>query len=204
MSKKDFTKAVADLTDPKTLDAVKEKVKTIVIDTVEDVVELFKAAVCAKYGVEDVGQVQQAEKGNPNGYNLYRTQFKKQINLLTSSGYTVIFISHEETIQVSMGEFDDKGNELTRPFIIPKGSAGEKDSCRFIKDLCDFRFYISSNGIDKETKKTVMSEAWCVQTDKFYAGSRFNTVPVINPFTAENVIKEIEEAQKRSGRILCL
>ena len=118
MSKKDFTKAVADLTDPKTLDAVKEKVKTIVIDTVEDVVELFKAAVCAKYGVEDVGQVQQAEKGNPNGYNLYRTQFKKQINLLTSSGYTVIFISHEETIQVSTGEFDDKGNELTRPFII--------------------------------------------------------------------------------------
>ena len=44
--------------------------ETIVIDTVEDVVELFKAAVCAKYGVEDVGQVQQAEKGNPNGNTL--------------------------------------------------------------------------------------------------------------------------------------
>ena len=44
-----------------------------------------------------------------------------------------------------------------------------------------------------------MSKAWCVQTDAFFAGSRFNVKPLINPFTSENIIEAIEEAQKKSA-----
>lgn len=198
-SKKTFVDTVKELTDEKTLDQMKEKFQTIVIDTVEDIIELFEIAICRQYGVSDVGEIQQLQKGNPNGYTVYRKEFKQQINLLTGCGYTVIFIAHEESVQLPTGENDKDGNAITRDFIQPKGSRGDKSSSRFIRDICDFRFFVMSSGADKETNKTIMSRAYCVQTDAFYAGSRFNVQPLINPFTAENVITAIEEAQKKSA-----
>lgn len=198
-SKRVFLNAVKDLTDEKTLTKMKEKYQTIILDCVEDIIDLFEIAICREYGVKDVGEIQQLEKGNPNGYSVYRREFKQNINLLTSCGYTVIFIAHEETIEIPTGKKDSKGNDITRSFIQPKGSKGEKSSSRFIKDLCDFRFYIKSSGVDPETNKTIMSKAWCVQTDEFYAGSKFDIIPVINPFTADNLIKEMTEAQKRTA-----
>lgn len=198
-TKKIFIDTVKELTDEKTLDEMKEKFQTIVLDCVEDIIELFEISLCKEYGVKDVGEIQQLEKGNPNGYSVCRRDFKQQINLLTGCGYTVIFIAHEETIQLPTGENDEKGNAITRDFIQPKGTKGDKSSSRFIRDLCDFRFYIVSSGIDKQTNKALMSKAWCVQTDAFFAGSRFNIEPLINPFTAENLIKAIEDAQKKTA-----
>ena len=198
-SKKIFVDTVKELTDEKNLDKMREKFQTVVIDTVEDIIELFEVALCRQYGVDDVGEIQQLQKGNPNGYSVYRKDFKQQINLLTGCGYTVVFIAHEECIQLPTGENDKDGNAITKDFIQPKGSKGDKSSSRFIRDICDFRFYVVSNGIDKETNKTIMSKAYCVQTDAFYAGSRFNVKPMINPFTAENVMDAIEEAQKKSA-----
>lgn len=187
--KKDFLDVVKQLTDDKTIDEMREKFSTIVLDCVEDIIEVFEVAICQEYGVRDVGEVQQAKKGNPNGYSVYRKEFKKQISTLTSKGYTVIFLSHEETIK------REDGTE----YIQPKGSKGDNSSSRFIRDLCDFRFYIRSNGIDPDTKKTIMSTAWCVESDSWYAGSRFDIQSFVNPFTAENLIKAIEDAQKRSA-----
>ena len=198
-SKKIFVDTVKELTDEKTLDKMREKFQTIVIDTVEDIIELFEIALCKQYGADDVGEIQGLQKGNPNGYSVYRKDFKQQINLLTGCGYTVIFIAHEECIQLPTGENDKDGNAITKDFIQPKGSKGDKSSSRFIRDICDFRFYVVSSGVDKETNKTIMSKAYCTQTDAFYAGSRFNVRPIINPFTAENIIDAIEEAQKKSA-----
>lgn len=198
-TKKTFIETVKELTDDKTLDKMKEKFQTIVLDCVEDIIELFEIALCKQYGVSDVGEIQQLQKGNPNGYSVYRKEFKQQINLLTGCGYTVIFIAHEESVQIPTGQNDKDGNAITKDFIQPKGSKGDKSSSRFIRDICDFRFFIMSSGVDRETNKTIMSKAYCVQTDAFYAGSRFNVQPMINPFTAENVIKAIEDAQKKSA-----
>lgn len=191
--KKDFTDAVAQLVDENTLEKTQEKFNTIILDTVEDIIEIFETALCKNYNVRDVGEIQQLKKGNPNGYNVYRKEFKQQINLLTGCGYTVIFIAHEETI-----ERTNEDGTLSY-FIQPKGSKGDKSSSRFIRDLCDFRFYIKSNGVDPQTKQTIMSTAWCVETDEFYAGSRYAIQSFINPFTAENVIEAIYAAQKRSA-----
>ena len=198
-SKKVFIDVVKQLTDEKTLVQMKDKFQTVVLDCVEDIIELFEISLCKEYGVKDVGEIQGLQKGNPNGYSVYRKDFKQQINLLTGSGYTVIFIAHEECVQVPTGENDKDGNAITKDFIQPKGSKGDKSSSRFIRDLCDFRFYVVSSGFDKETNKTIMSKAWCTQTDAFYSGSRFNCKPLINPFTAENIIEAIEEAQKKSA-----
>lgn len=194
--KKDFVEVVSQLTNEKTLDQMREKFQTIVIDTAEDMIELFEVALAREYGVKDIGEIQQLEKGNPNGYTVCRKDFKQQINLLTGCGYTVIFIMHEETIKIT--DIID-GKEVEREFIVPKGSKGEKSSSRFIKDLCDFRFYIKGNGVDTSTNKTIMSTAWCVETSEFYAGSRFPMQSFVNPFTAEGIIEAIKKAQEQSA-----
>ena len=188
--KKDFIDIVSQLTNEKTLDKMQEKFQTIILDCAEDIIEIFEVALAREYGVKDVGEIQQLEKGNPNGYSVYRKDFKQQINLLTSVGYTVIFISHEQVIDIE----DENGNKIGQK-IQPKGSKSEGSSARFIKDLCDYRFYIKGNGIDLSTNKTIMSTAWCVETSEFYAGSRFPIQSYVNPFTAEGIIDAIIKSQ---------
>lgn len=200
-SKKDFVDVVKQLTDEKTLDKMKEKFQTVVIDTATDIIELYSMAVAREYGVKDVSEMN-SNKDMPNGYALYRNAFKADINRLCSCGYTVIFIMHEELSEIKEqtivnGKIKATGTGAFK--IVPKGSNSVKDSSRFLRDLCDFRFYIKGNGIDQETGKTIMSTAYAHETAEYYAGSRFNIVPIINPFTAENLIKAMEDAQKKSA-----
>lgn len=194
-SKADFMNCVKQLTDEKTLEQMQEKFETVVIDTVEDIIDLFEIATAREYGVSDIGEVQQAQKGNPNGYSVARKAFKQQINTLTSKGYTVIFIAHEAVIELK----DSEDNVISKK-IQPKGSKTEGSSSRFIKDLCDFRFYIKGNGYDDENNKTIMSTAWCVETDEFYAGSRFPIQTFVNPFTAEGIIDAIIKSQEKAAQ----
>lgn len=199
-SKKKFVDYVNQLTDEKTLPQMKEKFQTIVLDTASDIVDLYKTAVALEYGVKDVSEMN-ANPDLPNGYALYRDAFKKDINKLCAFGYTVIFIMHEELVEIKEqavvnGKIKSVGTGTFQ--IVPKGSNSVKDSARFIKDLCDFRFYIKGNGVD-EDGKVIMSTAYCHETPEFYAGSRFDIQNVVNPFTAENLIKAMTEAQKRSA-----
>lgn len=200
LSKKDFLETVKQLTDDKTMPKMKELFQTIIIDTPEDLIGLFELAICKEYGVADVGQIKTSKENPdmPNGYSVYRKEFKQQINKLTNCGYTVIFISHEESVEEEYE--DEEGKTQTRTKLYPKGSGNIKGSARFIRDLCDFRFYIRGNGTDKEGNVN-MSTACCTETDKYFACSRFAIQPFINPFTAENMIKAIEDAQKKSAEL---
>lgn len=183
-------------------DMMKEKYQTIIIDTVEALVTLCEQSVCKEYGVRDLSEMQ-TEKGGeklPNGYNLYRTDFKMCINKLANYGYTIVFISHEETV-VKQDELDpDKKFE----FVVPFGSENRKASTHFVRSLCDFVFYLRPNGIDTETQKTILSTAICKRTKHVFARSRYTTMPTfITVFTAENmeqtIIKAIEDKAKEEN-----
>jgi hypothetical protein len=147
-----------------------------------------------------------ADPNLPNGYALYRDAFKTDINRLCGCGYTVIFIMHEELAEIKEQTVVTDKNGKTkvgavgtgRFQYVPKGSNSLKDSARFIKDICDFRFYIKGNGVD-ENGKVIMSTAYCHETAEFYAGSRFDIQNVVNPFTADGLIEAMTEAQKRTA-----
>ena len=193
--RKDFIYRVAELTNEKTLEAMKEKFQTIVIDTVEDIAEMFDTAVARDYGARDVGEIQNLQKGNPNGYTLSRKQFKQQINILTGVGYTVIFIAHVNTEE---REKVVDGKIVKYNFYIPKGAKTDSNaSSSFIRDLCDYRFYIRGNGVDEQTGKKILSTACCYETEEYYAGSRFEGMPqFISPFSAELITEAIQKSQE--------
>jgi hypothetical protein len=171
-------------------DEYKDDLETIVIDTAENLVDLSERAVCNEFSVRDLSEI----TGRQNGYKIARSDFSMQINRLTSVGYCVIFIAHEEKIE----ETDELTGE-TYTFVQPKGTSSEKGSMRMLRDLCDFCIYLKPMGINPETFETIPSMAICKRTKNVFARSRFAIDTIVNPFTAENIVKAIENAVRKSA-----
>lgn len=185
-----FKEIVDDMTSKKNFEKRFEKCRTILVDTAENLVNQSERAVCNQFGVRDLSEI----NGKQNGYKIARTDFEMQINKLTSKGYCVVFIAHEEKVDM---KDEITGEEFS--FIQPKGTSNEKSSMRMLRDLCDFCIYLRPNGIDKETFETIPSTAICRRTKNVFARSRFAIKTFIDPFTADGLIKAVEEAVEKSA-----
>ena len=185
-----FKEIVESLTSEKTFEQMYESYRTILIDTGENLVDLPEKAVCNEFNVRDLSEI----NGKQNGYKIARTDFQMQINKLTSMGYTVVFICHEEKV-----EMEDEVTGETYNFIQPKGTSNEKSSMRMLRDLCDFCIYLRPNGIDPQTYETIPSTAICKRTKNVFARSRFAIQTFIDPFTAQGLVEAIEKAVEKSA-----
>jgi AAA domain len=172
----DFKKINKQLTNPKTLDQAKELYQTIIFDEVYTSALYCQDFLCKKHGVETIGD------GN-GGFGLwkeYETEFWAEIDKLLGTGYTLVFISHQE--------------ETKEGKAIPKG---DKRSIKPIIDNSDIVVYLTSNGVD-EDRNVIKSSAWFAETDEFFARSRFDYIDTYLPeFTAENLEKVIAVAIER-------
>ena len=117
-----------------------------------------------------------------------------QISKLTSLGYCVVFIRHEEKVMLT-----DEITGEEYEFLQPKGTSNEKSSMRMLRDLCDFCIYLKPNGIDTETYETIPSTAICKRTKNVFARSRFAIQTIIDPFTAKGLVEAIEKAVSKSA-----
>lgn len=185
-----FKEIVDDMTNKKTFPQRFEMCKTILVDTAENLVNESERSVCNQFGVRDLSEI----TGRQNGYKICRTDFEMQINRLTSKGYCVVFIAHEERV-----ELEDEISGETYTFVQPKGTSNEKSSMRMLRDLCDYCIYLRPNGIDNTTFETIPSTAICRRTKNVFARSRFNIQTFIDPFTAEGLIEAVEESVKKSA-----
>lgn len=185
-----FKEIVDDLC--KNVKEYEDDLQTVIIDTVENLVALSEKAICAEFGTRDLSEI----TGKQNGYNIARKDFAAQINRLTANRYTVVFISHEETV-----EEIDKITGESYPFVQPKGSSNEKSSLRMVRDLCDFTIYCRPNGIDSQTYETIPSTGICKRTKNVFARSRFAIQTFIEPFNADNLVKAIEDAVRKSAEL---
>lgn len=188
-----FKDVVKQLTDEKTLDQMKKEYFTIIIDTLENLVGLAEQSVCTEFGVRDLSEI----SGKQNGYSIYRKDFKTQVNKLCSCGYFVLFIDHEETVEL---EDPISGNKYN--FVQPKGSGNIKSSTRFVRDMCDFTFYAFGGEVD-ENGDAIPSTLLCKQTKHAFARSRYAIQTFVKPFTAKNledaIIKAIEKSANDEG-----
>lgn len=190
-----FLDVVKQLTDPKTLPEMQSKFKTIIVDTLSNLVAYNELATSQSFGVTDLSEI----TGKQNGYKISRTNFAMAINKLVSVGYHVVFIDHTEVIT--------QKDELTGEdieFIIPKGSNNEKSSARLIRDMADVVAYVKANPYDTENMKEVPSSLIFKRTKHVFARSRFSDLPLMIPvFTAESfketVLNAIESRAELEG-----
>lgn len=191
-----FKDAVKQLTDEKTLDQMKEQYFTIIIDTLENLVGLAEQSVCTEFGVRDLSEI----TGKQNGYSIYRKDFKSQVNKLCSCGYFVLFIDHEEVVELEDPITGEKYN-----FVQPKGSGNIKSSTRFVRDMCDFTFFVHGGEVD-ENGDSIPSSLLCKQTKHAFARSRYAIQTFVKPFTAKNmedaIVKAIEKSAEEENAVL--
>ncbi len=187
----DFKKRARQLTMPNKLEEMKKEVSTIIVDTVEALSILCQDYICTKFEAETIAS------GN-KGYGLwkeYENEFWREINLLTSCGYTVIFISHETERKFK----DENGEEYTK--IYP---SGDKRSIDPVCDLVDIIGYAGVNGLD-ENGDEIPSSLFLKQTHQYHARSRFPyMIPYLKEFTMEGLEQAIIDAiekqeQERQG-----
>lgn len=179
----DFKKINKQLTNPKTIAEAKEMYQTIIFDEVYTSSKYCQDFICKKHGVETIG------KGN-DGFGLwteYENEFWTELNLLMKSGYTLLFIGHEQMSK------DEKKT-------VPKGDVR---SMKPIRDNSDVVVYLTSNGVD-EDRNVIKSSAWFAETDKFFARSRFDYIDTyLEEFTAENlenvIAQAVEKQEKAEG-----
>lgn len=158
-----------------TKDKAKELYSTIIVDEVYASSIYCQDYVCSTYG--DGALTMADGDSKHNLYQLYEKEYFRQINLLVSSGYTVVFIAHEQT-------------DSQTKFITPKG---DKRCMNPIVDKCDYVVYLKSNGTDPEGR-VIKSSAYLAQTKEFFARARIEYTPTfIKEFTAENLANAIQE-----------
>ena len=171
--------------------------QTIIIDTVDNLVDLAEKATCQEFGVRDLSEIEDSKK---NGYSIYRKDFRSQIDRLCQYGYTVVFIGHEEYVDHK----DSDGSKFK--YVQPKGSENVKSSTRFVRDMCDFCMYLKPNGIDSDNN-TIPSTAICKETKESFARSRYDIQTYIEAFSAQSMTEAILDAIKRTadseGATLC-
>lgn len=171
------------LTNPKTLEQVKEMYNTIIFDEVYASSIMCQAFICAKYGVETM--TDKPEGTNANLYQAYEREYFREIDKLLKAGFTIVFIGHPEW---------NKELEQWRP-------KGDKRSMEVIINNADVVCFLKSNGVDEEGR-VIKSSAYLAETPEYFARSRFDYIDTyIEEFTAENLEKAIIEAIKRQAEV---
>lgn len=179
----DFVRFVRQLTNEKNAPRLKEMYQTIILDEASVMGRQCQQFVCEKYGVERI-------KDGNDGYGLwseYSDEFQKQLNLITSAGYTVIFIAHEGTRDFK----DENGQDYSKIYPF-----GDKRIIDPICNLVDIIAYAAINNPDADGNE-VKSSLYLKNTRKYHARSRFDYMtPCLPVFTAENLQNAIRDAVK--------
>lgn len=166
-----------------TMEKAKELYSTIIVDEVYASSIYCQDYVCSNYG--DGALTLADGDSKHNLYQLYEKEYFRQINLLVSAGYTVVFIAHEQI-------------DSSTKYITPKG---DKRCMSPIIDKCDYVVYLKSNGVDAEGH-VIKSSAYLAETKEFFARARIEYTPTyLREFTAEALTAAIQEGINQKKKI---
>lgn len=158
------------VTNRQMLELLKDNTLTVIIDGVDSLGLMCQRWLCNKYEVTDISE----GKGGYGLWGYYEKEMANLVNDLTSVGYTLIFITHQQ---------EDKNG-----YITPKG---DKRTLAPIQNACDITGYLTSNGVD-ENGRVIPSSLHLAQTDYFFARCRFPYIETHIPvFSAENLIEAV-------------
>lgn len=181
----DYKKVIKQLTNPKTLDQVRQTYSTIIVDTVDVIISWCNKYTCDRFSVERINDA----NGGYGAWAELKQEFEEQLNKLTNSGLCVVFISHAQ--EVDMVDTDGKTKYKRYEPI-----GGKRDG-QLVADLVDIIGYVSSNGYDSEGN-AILSSCYFADGKYFKAGSRFRYMPrVLKEFTAENLQEAIKVAVEK-------
>lgn len=180
MSWSDFKSFVKTFTNPKNFDALHEKFQTLVLDEME-----ILWSYCEKYVANSEG-VNKIKEGN-GGYGLWgdlKTEWETEMMKIIGSGFCVIFILHAAP--------DESGR------MFPVGDV--KRMLPILINHSEIIGYCRGNSVD-ENGRTVHSSLMLAGSDDYFARTRNEYFePMIEDFTAANLVKAYYDALDRQAK----
>lgn len=181
MSWADFKKFTKTFCDPKNFETIHEKFHTLVLDEME---VLYK--FCEKYVANSEG-VNKIKQGN-GGYGLWgdlKDEWETEMLKVIGSGFCVMFILHTAP--------DENGR------MFPVGDV--KRMLPILINHSDILGYVIGNGVNPDTNKPIHSSLGLASTNEYFARTRNEYFdPIIEDFTAENLIKAYYDAIDRQAK----
>ena len=159
------------------------KIKTVVVDTVDEAYKLCEKYVCDSYSVDTIKEV----GAYGAGYKILDDEFSSTLRELSFAGYGIFFISHSKEKVLE----NDKGEEYTqinpalpdRPFNI-------------VNKMVDIIAYLRQVEVKKEDSEETEKKRFLFfrGDDRFYAGSRFKYIVPYTELSYDNLVKAIYDA----------
>ena len=163
---------------------VKEKFKSVIIDTVDIAATLCDKYICAQNGVDTLGAIPYGA-----GWTLLKKEFEEVFRTITQLGYAVCFISHVK--EVPFKRQDGTEYTLIRPSVSDTYN-------KIVENMADIYTYMHTtfdNGVSK-VKMTLRSLDGTVS-----AGGRFPYIPPEIDATYEALVKALNEAIDKEAEI---
>ena len=121
---------------------VKEKYKTIIIDTVDWAGTACEKYICNQLGIENIGD----GGWSNNGWSKYKREFEDTFRTITMLGYALVFISHDQ--EKTFKRKDGTEFNMTVP-------TAQKSINNIVKDMSDIYTYAYLDE-KHQTRKLVM------------------------------------------------
>ena len=165
---------------------VKEKFKSIIIDTVDQAADACQKYICNQLGIENIGD----GGWTNNGWSRYKKEFEETFRTLTQLGYAVVFISHdkEKTIKLETGvEYQQISSSM------------QSSAMAIVENMSDLICYahpiVTSSGEQKRvlTLRSPDNSVRC--------GCRFSQIEPEIEFSYEALTKALNDAIDREAQI---
>lgn len=163
---------------------VREKFKCVCFDTVEIAATLCQDYICARAGVQSLGDV-----GYGKLYKEYETEFSKAIRGLSMLGLGIIFACHTEIKNISVGE--DTVIERIQPKL-------DRRAFDVINGLCDV---IGIGVMEFDEKGNQKRMLYASETPTVRAGNRFTYFPPKIEFSYQAVLDNLAQAIETEEKI---
>lgn len=168
---------------------VKDRFKTIVIDTIDVAGALCEKYICNKKGIETIGE---GGWGN-NGWADYKKELEDVFRSITQEGYAVVFISH---VQDKTFKRQD-GTEYNQ--MVP---TAQKSLNNIVKSMADIYACAAINPATQERELILRSVDGTIDV-----GSRFRYMPSSIPLDYQALVDAInkaidKEAEETGGKFV--
>ena len=194
---------------------VKERFKSIIVDTADIAADLCQKYICSQLGIENIGD----GGWSTNGWAKYKKEFEDVFRTLAQLGYAVVFISHdkEKTIKPqNSAEYQQIGSSMqtsalsiienmsdiigyAHPKVTDSGSRmvltlrsldnSIRCGCRFkyIQPEIDFTY----EALTEALNKAIDQEA--AETNNQYVTNERMTAPIVKEYDFDALMDEFRE-----------
>lgn len=157
---------------------VKERFKSIIVDTVDIAADLCQKYICNQLGIENIGD----GGWTTNGWAKYKKEFEETFRTLSQLGYAVVFISHDKEKTIS----PQNAKEYQQI-----GSSMQSSALAIIENMSDIIGYAHQKIEDNSDKRVLTLRS---PDNSVRCGCRFKYIEPEIEFTYDALTKALNEA----------